>query len=48
MTVTFAAPKIGFSLAQGPELCGKVVLADIGLPRVCLGSPGNLGSLGTP
>ena len=33
VTVTFAAPKAGFSKGRGPEHCGKVVLADIGLPR---------------
>lgn len=33
VTVTFAASKSGFQLGQGPALCGKVVLADIGLPR---------------
>ncbi|MCX7935074.1 MAG: NAD(P)H-hydrate epimerase, partial [Planctomycetota bacterium] len=29
-TVTFAAPKKGFWLAQGPLHCGEVVVADIG------------------
>ncbi|MCZ7647352.1 MAG: NAD(P)H-hydrate epimerase [Planctomycetota bacterium] len=33
LTVTFAAPKVGFLKGQGPELCGQVILADIGLPR---------------
>ena len=31
-TVTFAALKPGLLLGEGPELCGEVVLADIGLP----------------
>lgn len=33
VTVTFAANKLGFTQGQGSELCGHVVLADIGLPR---------------
>ncbi|MBE7466684.1 MAG: NAD(P)H-hydrate epimerase [Planctomycetes bacterium] len=33
LTVTFAAPKVGFALERGPEVCGQVILADIGLPR---------------
>jgi len=32
VTVTFAASKHGFTLGQGPELCGLVRVADIGLP----------------
>ena len=32
-TVTFVAPKIGFELAYGPEACGEIVLAEIGIPR---------------
>lgn len=31
LTVTFQALKAGHVLAEGPELCGKVVVADIGL-----------------
>ncbi|MBI3830904.1 MAG: NAD(P)H-hydrate epimerase [Planctomycetes bacterium] len=33
LTVTFAANKQGFALGKGPELCGQIVIADIGLPR---------------
>ncbi|MFN3291964.1 MAG: NAD(P)H-hydrate epimerase [Gemmobacter sp.] len=31
LTVTFDSPKAGHLLAQGPALCGKLVVADIGL-----------------
>ena len=31
LTVTFASKKIGHVIGQGPEFCGKVVIADIGL-----------------
>ncbi len=31
-TVTFIAPKVGFSLASGPAMCGEVIVADIGVP----------------
>lgn len=31
VTVTFDSPKLGHYLAAGPELCGKLVVADIGL-----------------
>lgn len=34
VTVTFQAPKVGHLLGRGPELCGEVVVADIGLPDV--------------
>ena len=33
MTVTFVAPKLGFFLAQGPARVGRVVVAEIGIPR---------------
>jgi len=33
LTVTFAALKLGFVTGKGPEYCGRIVLADIGLPR---------------
>ncbi|MCX7645997.1 MAG: NAD(P)H-hydrate dehydratase [Rhodobacteraceae bacterium] len=33
LTVTFHARKLGHVLARGPALCGRVVVADIGLPR---------------
>ncbi|MBD3246901.1 MAG: NAD(P)H-hydrate epimerase [Candidatus Omnitrophica bacterium] len=32
-TVTFAFPKRGFIQADGPEFCGRVVVADISIPR---------------
>jgi hydroxyethylthiazole kinase-like uncharacterized protein yjeF len=31
-TVTFIAPKVGFSRADGPEMCGEITVADIGVP----------------
>ncbi|MCZ6597682.1 MAG: NAD(P)H-hydrate epimerase [Planctomycetota bacterium] len=33
VTVTFVARKRGFDLADGPGLCGRVVVAEIGIPR---------------
>ncbi|MFH1856669.1 MAG: NAD(P)H-hydrate epimerase [Candidatus Omnitrophota bacterium] len=33
MTVTFTFPKTGMYLSQGPEHCGKIVAADIGIPQ---------------
>jgi len=35
-TVTFIAPKIGFYLNQGPSLCGKIFVVDIGISREIL------------
>jgi hydroxyethylthiazole kinase-like uncharacterized protein yjeF len=32
-TVTFVARKPGFTRGRGPELCGRVVVAEIGVPR---------------
>ena len=32
LTVTFGSPKLGHVLKKGPEFCGKVQVADIGLP----------------
>ncbi|EAR52237.1 YjeF family protein [Oceanicola granulosus HTCC2516] len=32
LTVTFHRPKRGHYLGQGPEVCGRLVIADIGLP----------------
>jgi NAD(P)H-hydrate epimerase len=32
-TVTFVARKPGFALGIGPEVCGRVVVAEIGVPR---------------
>lgn len=31
-TITFAAPKIGMFLGDGPSVCGDVIVADIGIP----------------
>lgn len=33
LTVTFAGMKAGFTQGQGAEHCGRIVVADIGLPR---------------
>lgn len=33
LTVTFHAPKPGHLTGEGPGLCGRVVVVDIGLPR---------------
>ena len=33
LTVSFDSPKLGHVLGQGPEVCGKVVVADIGVGR---------------
>lgn len=35
-TVTFIAPKLGFYLNQGPILCGKIFVVDIGISREIL------------
>jgi len=32
-TITFIAPKKGFSLSSGPKLCGKIYVADIGVSK---------------
>ncbi len=32
-TVTFVVPKLGFYLNQGPNLCGKISVVDIGISR---------------
>ncbi len=31
-TVTFILPKTGFAKADGPEMCGEITVADIGVP----------------
>lgn len=31
-TVTFIRPKVGFEKADGPEMCGEIIVADIGAP----------------
>ena len=36
VTVTFIAPKPGFTAGEGPRLCGRVVVAEIGIPRPLL------------
>jgi NAD(P)H-hydrate epimerase len=33
VTVTFVAAKPGFYRGMGPELCGRIVVAEIGIPR---------------
>lgn len=33
VTVTFVARKVGFDLKAGPQCCGKVLVAEIGVPR---------------
>lgn len=35
-TVTFALPKEGFDIAEGPAHCGRVVTVDISIPRQLL------------
>lgn len=32
VTVTFVAPKVGMTIGAGPHLCGRVVVAPLGLP----------------
>ena len=41
VTVTFSAPKVGTILFPGAGLVGELVVADIGIPREHLGSPGD-------
>jgi len=36
VTVTFVAPKLGFECGSGPELVGRLVVAEIGIPRTYL------------
>ncbi|MBX3473429.1 MAG: NAD(P)H-hydrate epimerase [Planctomycetes bacterium] len=36
VTVTFVAPKAGFAQGAGPASCGKVVVAEIGIPHAWL------------
>jgi NAD(P)H-hydrate epimerase len=33
VTITFAAPKLGFARGEGPRLAGEVHVVDIGIPR---------------
>ena len=35
-TITFLAPKPGFFINQGPQACGEVIVADIGISRDAL------------
>ena len=35
-TVTFALPKKGFFIGDGPDCCGEIVVADISIPRQLL------------
>jgi len=36
VTVTFVAPKQGCLVGRGPELCGRLLVAEIGIPRPLL------------
>jgi NAD(P)H-hydrate epimerase len=40
LTVTFVARKPGFACGSGPELCGRIVVAEIGIPRPLLDAAG--------
>ncbi len=40
LTVTLAAPKKGFTIGEGPDHTGELVLADIGIPRGLLAEMG--------
>ena len=40
-TVTFGAPKVGFSRGEGPERVGRLVVVDIGIPRTLLEEDGS-------
>lgn len=35
-TITFGLPKQGFYLGDGPDICGEVIVRDIGFPRALL------------
>ena len=49
LTVTFDSPRPGHVLASGPELCGELVVADIGLgPLRCPADLGPMAMLGGP
>lgn len=39
-TVTFAVAKNGFFKDQGPRLCGKIVIKDIGIPQIVINKIG--------
>lgn len=34
-TVTFSFPKTGFFKNKGPQVAGKIIVADIGIPKAC-------------
>jgi NAD(P)H-hydrate epimerase len=40
VTVTLVARKPGLALGRGPELAGRVVVAEIGIPRAWLAPAG--------
>ena len=48
LTVTFDSPKPGHVLGIGPDLCGRVVVADIGLERFRVTDAAKRGRRGTP
>lgn len=43
LTVTFHAPKLGHVLGDGPELCGRLMVADIGLAGPAEGAASLIG-----
>ena len=42
-TVSFVAAKPGFYLDRGPELCGRIVIAEIGIPRAFIEEAESIG-----
>lgn len=49
LTVTLAAVKSGMLRGRGPELCGRIVIADIGIPEELITSePGEIPCFGHP
>jgi len=40
VTVTFVAPKTGFTRGRGPEMTGRLITAEIGIPRQVLAYAG--------
>lgn len=48
LTVTFHRPKLGHYLGEGPDLCGRLVVRDIGLDAVPAAAPGYVRLVGPP